>query len=75
MIDTKGKVCRVAKLLRFGPSSCGIVLPGDWLKTNRLEKGDAVEMLYDGDVVIIRRAGGKDDLKGASACPGLQSWG
>lgn len=46
---------RTAKVQRYGTHSLYVALPKDWTRGMEIEKGDVVDIVYDGEVHIRKR--------------------
>jgi len=42
------------KIMKVGPSSLGITLPFELVKTHKLNKGDFVSIFSEGKIVILK---------------------
>ena len=43
------------KLIPIGQTSIGVIIPSGWLRYNNLGKGDRVEIIVNGDIIIKLR--------------------
>ncbi len=46
---------RTARVQQYGSNSLYVALPKDWTRGMNIEKGDEVEIVYDGEVRVRAR--------------------